>query len=154
MAIHVLSYHSALGEFPVGALFLFGQRFSFGLLCGEKAIGMQLSPALIAFISQSLGAGMEPNPTHFPEPEVMSSPLAMSRADNRSALLINHELGFEGMSFLFATRELLLSVLGPLNWRFSDINHDDGWYLMSSQEPFLGLGRRKRPERIKVFSTL
>ncbi len=114
-----------------------GQLSSFELLFGDMTVGMQLLPALIALISQSLGAGMEPDPTDLPEPEVMPSPFAMGRADNRSALLINDELGFEGMGFLFATRELLLSVLGPLNWRFSDINYHDGWDLMPSQEPFL-----------------
>jgi hypothetical protein len=142
----MLSYHSALGEFPVRALLLFGQLFSFGLLFGEVAVGMQLSPALIAFISQSLSSGVQPDPTGLKQQEVMSSSFAVSCADNPSALLVNHKLGFEGMCFLFATIELLLSVLGPLNWRFSDIHHYDGWYLMPSQEPFLA----RQPEAART----
>jgi hypothetical protein len=70
----------------------------------------------------------------------------MSRATNHSALLINHSLGLEGMSFLLATLKLLLSVLGSLNWSFGDIDHNKSRHLMPLQQPFL-------PRQTKVART-
>ncbi len=40
MTIHMLSYHSALGEFPVRALLVFGQLFSPELLFGDMTVGL------------------------------------------------------------------------------------------------------------------
>lgn len=71
-------------------------------------VGMQLDNALIPLIGQASGRALRFDLTRFEQAKVVDSPFAMSCADNCSGCLLNHYLGFEGMSSLLAAVEALL----------------------------------------------
>lgn len=76
----------------------------------------------------------------------MAATFTMSRADNLVRGQVNHKLRLEGMPFLFAAVELLLTLLGSLNRRLGNIHNNSVRNQTEAERLFSGQAKATRAD--------
>lgn len=150
--------HDALaGQLPVVGLLFSSQRMMLALLVRRLAVLVPAIQAAISRIRQAAAFGAQSQATAFEEREVMRVPSTKGRRQNPSALLLHHDLCFQGVPLLLTAKESFAFFWAPLPAGCS-IWHSVASTTTTCQSISLGRnaflpGKVNRPERIKAFST-
>jgi hypothetical protein len=141
-----------MGKLPVARLLLFGQRMKLRFLGMDLAVRVQLIQTEISGICQAADVLGKETAAFFEQFEIMLAPIRKGCGKDGSRLLVDNQLRFLGVLFLFAT------VVSALLFFGRSIGCSVASISTTSISVSLGCsaflpGRRNSPDFISTFST-